>query len=102
MKLALTGNEWVQVVLALANVAANRSYNTLGYLLSQFGCSVLCDDSMNRIASCGEKGVELGLQGNTSWQVIVDALSELPIKQVGSLYAKVTQAMSGARAGEAT
>ena len=102
MKLALTGDEWAKVVLSLANVVANRSYNTLGYLLSQFGCSVLCDESINRIASCGEKDVELALSGNTSWQVIADALSEMPIKQVGSLYAKVTQAMSGAGAGEAT
>ena len=102
MKLALTGNEWVQVVLALANVVANRSYNTLQAVLQAFGDATLSDEALDYISRTQSMSVNLEVQGNTSWQVIADALSELPIKQVGSLYAKITQAMSGARAGEAT
>ena len=102
MKLALTGNEWAQVVLALANVAANRSYNTLQAVLQAFGDATLSDDAVDYINRTQSMSVNLELSGNTSWQVIVDALSELPIKQVGALYAKITQAMSGASAGEAT
>ena len=97
MKLALTGNEWAQVVLSLANVAANRSYNTLRAVLQTFGDAALSDEALDCIRRTQSMSVNLEVQGNTSWQVIVDALSELPIKQAGSLYAKIVQTMSGAK-----
>ena len=94
MKLALTGNEWAQVVLALANVVANRSYNTLQAVLMGAGYERLSDEAVDHIGKTNTLEMSLDTQGNTSWQVIIDALAELPIKQVGALYTKITQAVS--------
>lgn len=78
----------------MANVAANRSYNTLQTVLQAFGDGVLSSDALEYIQRTQSMSITLAMSGNTSWQVIVEALSELPIKQVGGIYAKITQAMS--------
>lgn len=100
MKLALTGSDWVKVVLALADVKANRSYNTLQVVLQAFGDATLSNDALDYIKRTQSMSVDLATTGNTSWQVIAEALSELPIKQVGGIYDKITQAVSAGDAND--
>ena len=88
MKFTLTGKEWKQAIIAMAQVSANRSYNALRNTLAVFDIGELSDEALEGITDDTTYEADLTCDGK-GWGGIVDALAEQPAKNVLGLLNKL-------------
>ena len=93
MKLELTGKEWKTVILSLAAVRANISYNALRQVLLSYDIGELSDAALGTITDDEVHAVNIS-DSSGGLAVITQALGEQPAKAVMSLLTKLANLQS--------
>lgn len=95
MKLELTGKEWKTVILSLAAVRANTSYNALRQVLMSYDIGELSDGALGTIGDDEVHTVDISDSAG-GLAVITQALGEQPAKAVISLLTKLSSLQQSA------
>lgn len=91
MTIKLSGDEVVKIIITLLKLAANISYNILANILQVSGYYWLSDEVLQKIKAKPEIAINLDKTNtNTSWLIVQAALANEPVKDVGTLYYKIT------------
>lgn len=93
LTITLTGEEVATIIMAMLNIKLNDTYNLMYTVLFECKCGMLTNEAVNGIRKREHIELSLDTAGSASWQVALNTISNLAIKDALPLYYKIQEAL---------